>query len=132
MKLSRIIETCIYSTNLRDMKQFYQDILDLELVSEEPYDHVFFKVGKSMLLIFDPNKTMNKKNVRHGTSTPPGIIHLAFEINKVDYKTIKDEILDKKIDIKKEVNWSNGALSLYFNDPTGNLVEIVTDDYWPV
>ena len=46
MKFSKIIETCIYSSNLKEMKEFYQDKIGLDLVSEELNRHVFFKVGK--------------------------------------------------------------------------------------
>jgi catechol-2,3-dioxygenase len=41
-------------------------------------------------------------------------------------------ILNRNIEIEKEVIWNNGGLSIYFRDPGGNLVEIITDDFWPI
>jgi catechol-2,3-dioxygenase len=49
------------------MKDFYISILGLEFVSEEMGRHVFLKAGQSMLLIFNPNKTLtnNNSNIRY-------------------------------------------------------------------
>jgi catechol-2,3-dioxygenase len=50
------------------MKDFYINILGLEFVSEEKGRHVFLKAGQSMLLIFNPNKTLannNNSNIRY-------------------------------------------------------------------
>jgi catechol 2,3-dioxygenase-like lactoylglutathione lyase family enzyme len=129
MEFSKIIETCIYSSNLKEMKEFYQDKLGLEIVSEEANRHVFFKVGENMLLIFNPKITMYEKDTKHGATTPPSMIHFAFEIKKDDLQTIKTCILNKHIEIEKEVTWKNGGLSIYFRDPVGNLVEIITDNF---
>jgi catechol 2,3-dioxygenase-like lactoylglutathione lyase family enzyme len=57
LKFEKIIETCIYSSDLKIMKDFYVDYLGLDLISEEKGRHVFLKVGKSMLLIFNPENT---------------------------------------------------------------------------
>ena len=69
------------------MKDFYIDILGLEFVSEEKDRHVFLKAGQSMLLIFNPNKTLvndmgNASSTQlptHGAFAPPSIIHFALE-----------------------------------------------------
>jgi hypothetical protein len=42
----------------------------LELASEKANRHVFFKLGKSMLLIFNPEVTMNEKDTIHGFIVP--------------------------------------------------------------
>jgi catechol 2,3-dioxygenase-like lactoylglutathione lyase family enzyme len=54
MKFKKIVETCIYSSDLEAMKDFYIKNLGLEFISEEKGRHVFLKAGKSMLLIFNP------------------------------------------------------------------------------
>lgn len=62
MKLRKIVETCIYSSNLEAMKDFYTKSIGLEFISEEKGRHVFLKAGKSMLLIFNPEKTIIKND----------------------------------------------------------------------
>jgi catechol-2,3-dioxygenase len=75
MKFKKIVETCIYSSDLEAMKDFYIKNLGLEFISEEKGRHVFLKAGKSMLLIFNPENTRsidgnNKKLPAHGAITP--------------------------------------------------------------
>jgi catechol-2,3-dioxygenase len=133
MKINKIVETCVYSSDLGSMKKFYVDILGLSLVEEEKDKLIFLKAGKSMLLVFNPNKTSidNDKLPTHGAATPPASIHFAMEIEESDYQRWKELLTKNNISIEKEVDW-NGTKSLYFRDPAGNLVELITPGEWPV
>jgi catechol 2,3-dioxygenase-like lactoylglutathione lyase family enzyme len=132
----KIVETCVYSSELEKMKYFYVNSIGLEFISEEPGKHVFLKAGRSMLLIFNPVSTSNKSErlfPPHGASTPPAIIHFALEIEKEDYNNLKDTLIRNGIKIEKEITWRNDTLkSIYFRDPAGNLVEFITKGNWPV
>ena len=124
------------------MKDFYVNILGLEFVSEEKDRYVFLKAGQSMLLIFNPNKTLANVDVSnrssttqlpaHGAFAPPSIIHFALEIEKQNYDNAKQMLKEKNIKIENEVTWNRGTNSIYFRDPVGNLVEIITPGSWPV
>ena len=119
------------------MKDFYTNILGLEFVSEEKDRYLFLKAGQNMLLIFNPNKTLasdtsNTQLPAHGAFAPPSIIHFALEINEENYGDDRSILNEKKIKIEKEVTWEKGANSIYFRDPAGNLVEIITPGSWPV
>jgi catechol-2,3-dioxygenase len=87
------------------MKDFYINILGLEFVSEEKDRHVFLKAGQSMLLIFNPNKTLannmgnNTQLPIHGSFAPPSIIHFALEIEKQNYDSAKYILNEKNIKI---------------------------------
>jgi catechol 2,3-dioxygenase-like lactoylglutathione lyase family enzyme len=137
------VETCIYSSDLVKMKDFYVNILGLEFVSEEKDRYVFLKAGQSMLLIFNPNKTRSNADVSnrsssptqfpaHGAFTPPSIIHFALEIEQQNYDNAKQMLKEKNIKVENEVTWDKGTNSIYFRDPVGNLVEIITPGSWPV
>jgi catechol-2,3-dioxygenase len=126
------------------MKDFYINTLGLEFVSEEKDRHVFLKAGQSMLLIFNPNKTLvatvdtgngsgNATQLPvHCAFAPPSIIHFALEIEKQNYDSAKHMLNEKNIKIEKEVTWEKGTNSMYFRDPVGNLVEIITHGSWPI
>jgi catechol 2,3-dioxygenase-like lactoylglutathione lyase family enzyme len=125
------------------MKDFYVNILGLEFVSEEKDRYVFLKAGQSMLLIFNPNKTLSNADVSnrsssttqlpaHGAFTPPSIIHFALEIEQQNYDNAKQMLKEKNIKVENEVTWDKGTNSIYFRDPVGNLVEIITPGSWPV
>jgi catechol-2,3-dioxygenase len=68
MKINKVIETCIYSSDLESMKKFYVGILGLYVIHEEQDKLIFLKAGKSVLLIFDPLRTSinNDKLPTHG------------------------------------------------------------------
>ena len=57
VKFRKVVETCIYSSDLETMKDFYVNKVGLEFISEEKGRHGFLKAGKSMLLIFNPENT---------------------------------------------------------------------------
>jgi len=125
------------------MKDFYVNILGLEFVSEEKDRYVFLKAGQSMLLIFNPNKTLSNADVSnrsssttqlpaHGAFTPPSIIHFALEIEQQNYDNAKQMLKEKNIKVENEVTWDKGTNSIYCRDPVGNLVEIITPGSWPV
>jgi catechol-2,3-dioxygenase len=135
LKFRKIVETCIYSYELEKMKNFYVNAIGLELIAEEKERHIFLKVGKSMLLIFNPKNTMIKSNNEfpiHGVITPPAIVHFALEIEKEDYENSKNMLDQNNIEIEKEITWKKGTKSIYFRDPIGNLVEFITRNSWPV
>ena len=135
MKFEKIVETCIYSPDLKIMKDFYVNRLGLDLISEEERIHVFLKAGKSMLLVFNPENTSlaaNSTFPTHGACTSHSSIHFALEIEQAGYEAAKNLLAQNKIAIEKEMSWGSGGKSVYFRDPAGNLVEIVTKGQWPV
>jgi catechol-2,3-dioxygenase len=81
VEIRKIIESCIYYSDLETMKDFYVNKVGLEFISEEKGRRVFLKAGKSMLLIFNPENTRIEGNSTfpvHGAITPPASIHLAL------------------------------------------------------
>lgn len=125
MKISKIKETCFYSKDLETVRRFYHEVLGLPVISYVKEKHIFFRAGSSVLLCFNPEDSRHKK------SPPPhygeGKLHFAFEVPESDYQKTKEEILLKGISILDEVTWQSGRTSFYFEDPVGNVLEIVPD-----
>lgn len=130
MKFLKIKETCLYVQNLERTKIFYEDVLELQLISYVKNKHVFFIAGSSVLLIFNPEDSKHK-------ISPPGHYgsgkqHFAFEVALAEYAQAKEWIVSKGIAITEEVTWAAGGKSFYFEDPEGNVLEIVPDSgIWP-
>ena len=126
MNFIKIKETCLYVEDLEQIKQFYHVDLGLPIIHYEPGKHLFFPLGSSVLLCFNPNDSKTKV-------TPPahfggGKQHVALEVEKSDYVKTKEEIKSKGISIIDEVIWKSGQESFYFEDPAGNILEIVPDE----
>ena len=134
LKIKKVIETCIYSSNLELMKKFYTKVLLLPLVEEEKGKSCIFKVGQNMLLIFDPEKKKSFENniPPHGAKTPPSIVHFGLEIEEKDYDYWKLVLKKNNVNIESERTWRTSSRSIYFRDPSGNLVELISKHPWPV
>ena len=128
MEFKQIKETCIYFNELSLAKSFYNQILDLPIISEVEGKHIFFRAGTSVLLCFNPDDSRLKE------SPPPhyseGKYHFALEVAPELYQQHKEEILRKGIKIIDTLVWKNGQESFYFNDPIGNVVEIIPEGVW--
>jgi catechol-2,3-dioxygenase len=128
MRFTQIKETCLYFQDLEKAKEFYHGLLGLPVISHVEGKHIFFRAGSSVLLCFNPDDSKQKK------SPPPhfaeGNYHFALEVELSDYQKCKEEIAQKKIPIIDTVIWKNGQESFYFNDPNGNVVEIVPKGIW--
>lgn len=125
MNLLKIKETCLYIQDLEKARQFYHEKLGLPLISYVANKHIFFRAGSSVLLCFNPEDSKQKLS-------PPGHFgggkqHFAFEVKKDDYIRTREEIANLGIEIIDDVTWSEGTQSFYFNDPEGNILEVVPD-----
>ena len=124
MKIRSIKETCLYIRDLKRAMDFYHGDLGLSVINYVPEKHLFLRAGTSVLLCFNPDDSRQKQS-------PPahyaeGKQHLAFEVSQFDYFEIKQKISDR-VKIVDEVIWESGRESFYFEDPEGNVLEIVPD-----
>lgn len=127
-RIRQIKETCIYAEDLDRMKEFYAGKLGLEVISFVPGKHIFFRAGSSVLLCFNPGDSRHKESPPAHYST--GKYHFAFEVEPEDYQWQKNEVLKHGIAITDEVTWDGGQRSFYFEDPAGNVLEIVPAGIW--
>jgi catechol-2,3-dioxygenase len=128
MKFLKIKETCFYARDLEEAKNFYHELLELPVIDYLKDKHIFFCAGDSVLLCFNPDDSRNKKSppAHYGN----GKLHFAFEVSRDDYENTKLDILKKGIKIIDSVKWKNGQESFYFEDPAGNVLEIVPQGIW--
>ena len=128
MNIKQIKETCIYMQDLDQAHNFYHGLLGLPIISRVEGKHIFFRAGISVLLCFNPEDSRNKK------SPPPhfakGKYHFAFEVAEADYLVEKQKLISNGVKITDEVEWRNGLKSCYFEDPAGNVLEIVPAGVW--
>jgi catechol-2,3-dioxygenase len=125
MNFVQIKETCLYVQDLDQIKNFYHEVLHLPVIQEDPGKHIFFRVGSSVLLFFNPDDSRTKVS-------PPGHYgggkqHVALAVPIARYLETKKELIKKGVKIIDSVKWKNDVESFYFEDPEGNVIEIVPD-----
>ena len=128
MTITHIKETCLYIKNLEKAITFYSEILGFKLLSQVKDKHAFFRIGNTMLLLFNPENSRMKKS-------PPGHFaegnqHIAFEVPASQYENTKNDFNSRGIQIIDELTWANKLKSFYFQDPSGNILEIVPSGIW--
>jgi len=127
-EIIKIKESCLYIHDLEAAKAFYHKKLGLEIIHYQPQKHIFFRAGASVLLCFNPEDS--KMKLSPPAHFAEGNQHFAFEVDKADYEHCKSKIESLNIPITDKLIWKSGQESFYFNDPEGNVLEIVPVGVW--
>jgi catechol 2,3-dioxygenase-like lactoylglutathione lyase family enzyme len=127
--IKSIIEICLYVDDLEETKAFYDEILGFEVIAFASSRHVFFRVGSQVLLCFLPEETMKDLLLpRHGVKGPQ---HVAFGVEQSAYEEYKVQLVTKGVHITHFQSWYDGGReSFYFEDPSGNVLEVIPDKLW--
>jgi catechol 2,3-dioxygenase-like lactoylglutathione lyase family enzyme len=126
--IEHLVEAAVYADDLEQAETFYRDVLGLEVLTKEPGRHVFFRVSASVLLIFRAEATLKGGMLPPHGARGPG--HFALGIPTASLDAWKEHLYAHGVEIEKEVEWPRGGKSLYFRDPAGNSVELVTRGLW--
>ena len=134
-KATQVLESCLYVDNLEVAKDFYQEVFGLDLCSEDPGRHVFFRCGAAMVLLFQPEET-EKETSREddGIDVPPhgahGPGHLAFQVDEDSLPAWRQQFANHGVTVEREIEWPGGGYSLYVRDPAQNSLEVATPGLW--
>jgi catechol 2,3-dioxygenase-like lactoylglutathione lyase family enzyme len=129
LQILTVVETAIYVDDLDDTEDFYHRILGLRVMGKEPGHHVFFQVSEACVLLAFVAETTRRGDrlPPHGASGPG---HFALGIKADSFAAWRTHLQGHGVAIEQEVDWPKGGKSLYFRDPAGNLVELVTPGIW--
>ena len=129
MKITQVLETCLYVDDLQRAEQFYADVLGLEIESHQDGRHVFFHCGHQMLLLFNPLvcREPSDQFPSHGGFGPG---HVAFAVQERQLQDWVNHLERHGVAIEKTIDWPRGGRSVYFRDPAGNSLELATPKIW--
>lgn len=130
-----VLETVLYAEDLDAASVFYGSVLGLERISGDQTLSIGFRVSAdTVLLIFEPGRSAapGRPLPSHGCAGPG---HIAFRISGDARDAWRARLIDAGIEIEHEETWTDSAepdaRSIYFRDPAGNSVELITADIWP-
>jgi len=129
-RILNVAEAVLYVDDLAANARFYQEVLDLPQTLSFA-DAVFLQTGRdSTLILFDRAQLAVRESViPHHGSVGPG--HVAFAVPAEELATWRARLMAHDVEIEHEQIWPGGAQSLYFRDPAGNSVELITADHYP-
>lgn len=133
--ITGILETALYARDLSRAVAFYRDVLGFEKIAGDEQRFAAFRGGeRQVLLIFQHGATQEPAPAPKGLIPPhdsTGSLHVGFAIAPENYDAWKWHLAAAGVLIESETEWARGGRSLYFRDPDGHLLELVTPGIWP-
>ena len=129
-RVNGILETSLYVESAARSAEFYRRVFGFEpLEPGEPLNDATrlcpMRAGdRSVLLLF-------KKGGTDDTDAN-GPIHIAFGIARSELAAWENWLAQQGIAIESRKTWKYGGEALYFRDPDGHLLEVVTPGVWSI
>jgi|SRR5690242_8473210 catechol 2,3-dioxygenase-like lactoylglutathione lyase family enzyme len=137
-EVSRILESYLWVEDTERAAEFYKELFGFEVIgrSSEPGRLVALSVGGSQVLLLGKVGASTQPSVIPGGVIPPtvgsGNSHVAFPIATEELSAWEKRLAENEVAVESKVKWERGGQSIYFRDPDGNLLELVTPGVWPI
>jgi len=129
-----IAETVLYVDDLDRAADFYTGLLGAPVLRRD--EGRFCALGiaeEQVLLLFILGASATPSQVEGGmipAHDGSGALHVAFGIQSGDLSRWESLLAEHGIAVESKVTWPGGAVSLYFRDPDGHAVELMTPGLW--
>ncbi len=128
-------ETCLDVADLTRAARFYRELFGFETIEGDDRFCALSVAGQHVLLLFlrgattRPVRTPGGMIPPHGTS---GVSHVGFAVPKESLPQWEAMLREHGVAIESKVTWPLSGASLYFHDPDGHLIELLTPGTWSI
>lgn len=133
--INHVLETCLYVEQLERSVAFYQRLFGFEKLEGDDRFCALNVSDSQVLLLFRKHATTQPIQIPGGVIPPhdgDGQLHLAFGISAEEEAAWTKQLKAQDIPIESRVRWPRGGFSLYFRDPDGHLLELVSRGCWKI
>jgi catechol 2,3-dioxygenase-like lactoylglutathione lyase family enzyme len=131
-QVNGILETSLYVERPIQSVEFYRRVFGFEPIDTDQNEGVTdetrlcaMRAGdRSVLLLFKKGATAD--------TNATGAIHVAFGISRSELPAWEAWLSQQGITIELRKTWKYGGEALYFRDPDGHLLEVVTPGVWSI
>jgi catechol 2,3-dioxygenase-like lactoylglutathione lyase family enzyme len=130
-----MLEYGVYVDDVPRSAEFYGRLFGFELLQGDDRFCALSVAGRQVFLIFKKGGTLQPMPLPGGVLPPhdgSGQLHFAFSIPEADLAAWEQRLVDNGIAIESRVTWPRGGRSIYFRDPDGHLVELITPGCWAI
>jgi catechol 2,3-dioxygenase-like lactoylglutathione lyase family enzyme len=130
-----VVETALYVDDLPRAREFYETILELEVLDGDARFCAFNVARQQVLLLFKRGASTSPITLAGGTIPPHdggGTEHVGFAINAGSVKDWEARLAKHGVAVESKMTWARGGTSLYFRDPDGHLLELLTPGVWTI
>ncbi len=130
-RVNGILETSLYVESAARSAEFYQRVFGFEVID---FDGERLDDGTRLCVMAAGDRDVLLLFKRGGTpgTDADGSIHIAFGISRSELAAWREWLANEGIPIEDEKTWKYGGEALYFRDPDGNLLEVVTPGVWSI
>ncbi len=132
---SAILETCLTVSDLAQSRAFYEGLFGYPVMVAEERLCAFNLGGTQVLILFSQEEVSAPVHLPFGTIPAHGsrgASHLGFRIPADSLDDWLKRLGEKGITIESSLTWPLGGTSIYFRDPDGHLLELLTPGVWPM
>ncbi|WP_052326788.1 VOC family protein [Deinococcus peraridilitoris] len=123
----RVLETCLYVNDLEQAEAFYVGVLGFAVQGKVTGRHLFLYAEGAMLLLFDPAASAMVGRTPAHAGASGG--HVCFEVQSAEQDVWQDKLERAGVSVTR-YRWDDRGESLYFRDPSGNLLELAPARIW--
>jgi catechol 2,3-dioxygenase-like lactoylglutathione lyase family enzyme len=135
MNVTGVLEYGVYVDDVPRSVEFYRRIFGFEQLQGDDRFCALSVAGKQVFLIFKKGGTLQPMPLPGGVLPPhdgSGQLHFAFSIPEADLAAWEQRLGENGVAIESRVTWPRGGRSIYFRDPDGHLVELITPGCWAI
>lgn len=139
-EIEGVLETSLYVSDLERAGRFYETLFGLTALLSDDRMRGYAVAGQQVLLLFRKGGSTRPTPMPGGTIPPhdgDGHLHLAFRIAADDVAAWEQRLSEQGIAVESKVTCDDsggpgGGTSLYFRDPDGHLLELITPGCWSI
>ncbi|BCU78285.1 VOC family protein [Luteolibacter sp. LG18] len=131
---SAILETCLSVEDIGRARDFYHGLFGYPVMAQDARFCALDVGGKQVLLLFRRGSDPEGSHLPFGFIPPHGTngaSHLGLSIPAESLADWEARLADSGIVVESRFTWPHGGTSLYFRDPDGHLLELLTPGVWP-
>ncbi len=128
-----MLEFGLYVQDVSRASAFYQRLFGFPVLVSNERIAALDVEGPQVLLLFKQGASSEPVDMPGGVLPPhdgEGTSHVAFAIQESDLEAWERWLQEQDVEVESKVEWERGGRSLYFRDPDGHLLELVTPGVW--
>jgi len=133
--VSGIKETCLTVADVDLSEAFYRKLFGFSVLEGESRFRALNVADTHVLLLFAEGQSTEPMPLPGGIIPPHdahGQSHVAFAISTDQVEAWKSRLAEYQVPIESIVTWPRGGTSVYFRDPDGHLLELITPGVWQI
>ena len=135
MNVTGMLEYGIYVDDVPRASEFYRRIFGFDQLEGDDRFCALSVAGRQVMLIFKRGATLKPMPLPGGMLPPhdgSGQQHFAFSVPAADLPAWERRLVENAVGVESRVTWPRGGKSIYFRDPDGHLVELITPGCWAI